>query len=308
MRRLLYLIPVLLFVVLITFFLAHLAPGSPWDREGKQLSESTIRNLNYKYGLDKPVWQQLLLYLWNVLHFDFGDSFQYPGQTVKDLILQGWPITLTLGAVAFACIVPIGIALGTLAALRQNSIVDYLALGLATLGTSVPNLVIGIVLLIVFSVSCNKLTDGNFYLPTGGFGLDEHLVLPVITLSVLPIAFLARLTRVSTLEVLRQDYVRTAWAKGLSSRLVVIKHVLKNSMIPVVTFLGPLFAFLVTGSVIVETLFSIPGIGRTFFQSVNSRDYPMILGITILLALVVAVANLVVDVLYTFIDPRVRLN
>ena len=307
-KRLLYLVPVLLFVTLITFFLAHLAPGSPWDREGKQLSETTIRNLNIKYGLDQPLWRQLVLYIWNAAHFDFGDSFQYPGQSVKDLILAGWPVTLTLGATAFIIIVPTGIILGTVAALRQNTLIDYFALGLATVGTAVPNLVVGIVLLIVFSVGLYRITGGDYYLPTGGFGFDQHLILPVITLSVLPIAFLARLTRVSTLEVMRQDYVRTAWAKGLAGRVVVVKHVLKNALIPVVTYLGPLFALLVTGSVIVETIFSMPGIGRTFFTAINARDYPMILGTTLLFALIVAVANLVVDVLYTFIDPRVRLD
>ena len=313
-RRLLWLVPVLLFVTVITFVLMHLAPGGPFDREGRQLSETTLRNLNEKYGLDKPLVQQFWIYLWNALHLDFGDSIQYPGQKVSDLISRVWPTTVVLGVVAFCFITVCGIALGVLAALRQNTWIDYAAVGFATFGSSVPNLVIGIGLIIVLSVSMNRLTAGTFYLPTGGAFLTEDgidpskLVMPVLTLSVLPIAFLARLTRASTLDVLRQDFVRTAWAKGLRERIVVYKHILKNSLIPVVTFLGPLFAILVTGTIVVEQIFSLPGLGRTFFIAINSRDYSMILGLAVLSALIIALANLVVDVLYVFIDPRMRLT
>jgi ABC-type dipeptide/oligopeptide/nickel transport system permease component len=308
-RRLLWLIPVLGFVILITFFLAHIAPGSPWDKEGRQLSEATIRNLNAKYGLDQPVWTQFVIYLWNVVHFDFGTSYQHPGQSVNDLILETWPATLTLGAVSFVVIAVVGILLGIVAALRQNTFVDYLAVGLATIGASVPNFVVGIVLIIILSNFLYRVTDATFFLPTGGYPQDfNHMVMPVATLSFLPIAFLARLTRSSTLETLRQDFVRTAWAKGLRERAVVIRHVLKNSLIPVVTVLGPLFAFLITGSVIVETVFQVPGIGRSYVQAIEARDYPMILGTTVLYAGLVALLNLVVDVAYVFIDPRVRLE
>jgi oligopeptide transport system permease protein len=181
-------------------------------------------------------------------------------------------------------------------------------MGFATIAASFPNFVVGALMVVFFSVLMYKWTGGAFFLPSSDFGLDQHLIMPVITLALLPIAFTARLTRASTLEVIRQDYIRTAWAKGLSERLVVIKHVLKNSLIPVVTTLGPNFAFLVTGSVIVETVFAIPGIGRAFVTSVASYDYPMILGTTILFAVVIAVCNLIVDVMYVFIDPRVRLT
>lgn len=308
-RRILWMIPVVFFVICITFALMHVAPGSPWDKAGgRQLSDVVIRNLNEKYGLNKPIWDQFLLYIWNVIHFDFGLSYQYTGKSVLELIGGGWPYTATIGFLAFCLIVPIGIGLGVLAALRQNSRIDYATMGFATFAASFPNFVIGALMVVFFSVLMYKWTGGDFFLPAGGWGVDDHLVMPAVTLALLPIAYTARLTRASTLEVIRQDYVRTAWAKGLPERLVVVRHILKNALIPVVTTLGPTFAFLVTGSVIVETVFSIPGIGRAFVQAVNSRDYPMILGTTVLFSLVIAVANLVVDILYVFIDPRVRLN
>jgi oligopeptide transport system permease protein len=309
----LWMIPVLFFVILITFVLMHLAPGGPWDREGKQLAPSVINNLNIKYGLDKPLWQQFLLYVWGAIHFDFGDSLRSPGQQVSTLLIESWPYTFTLGAVTFILLVPIGVGLGVIAALRQNSWADYSALGMATVFASTPNFVVGILLIIVFAIGMNKLTGGTFYLATGGLPqplnpFQTELIMPVLTLGALPAAYIARLTRSSTLEVLRQDFVRTAWAKGLRGRLVVTRHVLKNSLIPVVTALGPTFAFLITGSFIVETLFQIPGIGRSFVTSIAARDYTMILGTTLLYAFLIAVVNLVVDVLYVFLDPRVRLS
>lgn len=302
-------IPVIFFVICITFVLMHLAPGSPWDKNGgRQLSQTVVHNLNVKYGLDKPLYVQFGLYLWNVVHFDFGLSYQYEGKTVTGLIAEGVPYTATLGALAFIVIVPVGIGLGILAALRQNTRVDYATMGFATVAASFPNFVIGAMMVVVFSVLMYNWTGGSFFLPSADFGLDDHLIMPVITLALLPIAYTARLTRASTLEVIRQDFVRTAWAKGLPERLVVIKHILKNSLIPVVTTLGPTFALLVTGSVITETVFNIPGIGRAFVTSVESYDYPMILGTTILFAVVIAICNLIVDVMYVFIDPRVRLT
>jgi oligopeptide transport system permease protein len=312
-RRLLWMIPVLFFVVLITFVLMHQAPGGPWDREGKQLSPAVINNLNIKYGLDKPLPTQFWLYVVGAAHFDFGDSLQSPGQHVSTLLLESWPYTATLGIVTFILLVPIGIGLGVIAALRQNSLADYSALGLATVAASTPNFVVGLFLIILLSIGLNRLTQGNFYLPTSGLPqpwnpFQIELIMPVITLGALPTAYIARLTRSSTLDTLRQDFVRTAWAKGLKARLVVMRHVLKNSLIPVVTALGPTFAFLVTGSFIVETVFAIPGIGRSFVSSISSRDYTMILGTTLLYAALIALMNLAVDVVYVFIDPRVRLT
>jgi oligopeptide transport system permease protein len=308
-RRVLWMIPVVFFVIVITFVLAHSAAGSPWDKAGgRQLSDVVIRNLNEKYGLNRPVFEQFYLYIWNVLHFDFGLSYQYQGKSVVQLISEGWPYTATIGVLAFCLIVPIGVGLGVLAALRQNTRVDYATMGFATLAASFPNFVVGALMVVLFSVLFYKWSGGYFFLPAGGWGIDDHLVMPAVTLALLPIAYTARLTRASTLEVIRQDYVRTAWAKGLPERLVVVRHILKNSLIPVVTTLGPTFAFLVTGSVIVETVFSIPGIGRAFVLAVTSRDYPMILGTTVLFSIVIAFANLVVDIMYVFIDPRVRLT
>jgi len=308
-RRILWMVPILFFVILITFTLMHLAPGSPWDKNGgRQLSDTVVKNLDIRYGLDKPVTTQFFLYVWNVTHFDFGLSYQYQGKTVSDLLLESWPYTATIGVLAFLLIIPVGVGLGVLAALRQNTRVDYITMGFATVAASFPNFVIGALMVVAFSVLAYKATGGNFYLPAAGFAVDDSLIMPVVTLALLPIAYTARLTRASTLETIRQDFVRTAWAKGLPERLVVIRHVLKNSLIPVVTTLGPTFAFLVTGSVIVETVFAIPGIGRAFVTAIESRDYPMILGTTVLFSLVVAVANLVVDVAYVFIDPRVRLT
>ena len=308
-RRILWLIPIVFFVIVITFTLMHLAPGSPWDKSGgRQLSKAVVDNLNARYGLNKPLWTQFVLYVNNVIHLDFGLSYQYQNKTVSSLLLQSWPYTATLGGLAFLLIVPVGIGLGVLAALRQNTRVDYVTMGFATLAASFPNFVVGSLMVALFSVLLYKWTGGNFFLPSSGFQLDDHLIMPVITLSLFSIAYTARLTRASTLDTIRQDYVRTAWAKGLPERIVVIKHVLKNSLIPVVTILGPLFAFLVTGSVVVEDVFNIPGIGRAFVTAVASYDYPMILGTTILFSLVIAVANLLVDVLYVFIDPRVRLT
>lgn len=308
-RRILWLIPILFFVITITFTLMHLAPGSPWDKNGgRQLSQTIVDNLNARYGLNKPLYQQYLLYLWNAAHFDFGLSYQYQGKSVSSLLLEGWRYSATIGGLAFVLIVIVGITLGVLAALRQNSRVDYITMGFSTFAASFPNFVVGALFVVFFSVLLYKWTEGSFFLPSADFALDDHLVLPVVTLSLLPIAYIARLTRASTLETIRQDYVRTAWAKGLPERLVVIKHILKNSLIPVVTALGPLFAAIVTGTVVVETIFNIPGIGRAFVTAVASYDYPMILATSVLFAIVVAVANLIVDVTYVFIDPRVRLS
>ncbi len=311
-RRLLWLGPVLLLVVVITFALAHLAPGGPFDpsieqsQAGAQLTEAQLQHLNAQYGLDVPWWEQLWRYLVNVAQFDFGESYQYQGQQVADLISKRWFQTFVLGITALVVIMPVGISLGTLAALKRNSRIDYAVTGLATIGASVPSFVTGILLIIVLSVGLNRATGGAFSFPGGGFAFDEHLILPVVTLSLMPVAFIARLTRSSALETLGQDHVRTARAKGLGEHLVLARHVVKNSLVPVATTLGPLFSWLVTGSVVVETLFQIRGLGSTFVEAIAARDYPVILALTIVFALVIAAANLAVDLLYVVIDPRAR--
>ncbi|MEA2682954.1 MAG: oligopeptide transport system permease protein [Chloroflexota bacterium] len=315
-KRVLWLVPVLFFVILVTFVLAHAAPGGPWDRNGgRELSDAVRKAKDIKYGLDKPFWEQFVIYVGNVIHFDFGTSLQSEGIDVKDRIFTGWKYTAQIGLLAFLFIVPVGIGTGVIAALRQNTWVDYVVLALSTAGAAVPNFVVGFFLVILLAIIPYKFTGGNFALPVSGppaddawFGIDIHYLMPVLTLAFLPIAYIGRLTRSSTLETLRQDYVRTAWAKGLPERKVVIGHVLKNSLIPVVTALGPLFAILVTGSVVVESVFQIPGVGKMFIDSIGARDYPVILGLVIQFALIVAIANLIVDILYVVIDPRIRLE
>lgn len=312
LRRLVWTAPVLLFVIVVTFALMHLAPGSPWDESygdrgpKQQLSETAIAQLNAKYGLDRPWWQQLLVYLGNVAQRDFGDSYRYQGQEASELISERLSPTFTLTGIALVVILPVGVGLGVLAALRHNSRLDYAITGLATLAASVPNFVVGIFLILMLSVGLNRATDGAVFLPSGGFGLDQRLVMPLITLSLLPIAFVARLTRASTLETLRQDHVRTAEAKGLPRRSVVARHIVKNALVPVVTTMGPLFVFLISATVIIESLFQVPGLGGAFVQAVAARDYPVILAATMVYAVVVVVANLVVDVIYLLIDPRMR--
>lgn len=296
-RRVLWLVPVLLFVSLITFTLMKVTPGGPWDKE-KPVSPTALQNLNRKYNLDRPAYEQYLLYMANALHGDLGPSYIYQDRSVTQIIQSGFPHTASLGLFATILAVLVGVPLGVLAALKQNTIVDYLALGFATLGASVPNFVLGFLLIILFALTLHLV-------PTSGWGKPQQYVLPTITLAVLPTAFLARIARASVLEVMRQDYMRTARAKGLNEIAITVGHLLKNALIPVVTVLGPTLAVLITGSVIVETIFSIPGIGRLFVQGIQQRDYSLIMGTTLLFSFVIALLNLVVDVLYAFIDPRI---
>ncbi len=297
-RRVLWLLLVLLVVSFITFALMHLIPGGPWDRE-KALAPQVVANLNAKYGLDKPFIVQYGNYVLGLLHGDLGVSYSFQDRSVTQILMQGLPKTATLGLTAFVLAMLIGIPLGMVAALRQNSAVDYGSVLFSTIFASIPGFVLGILLMIVFAVVLH-------WLPTGGWGSVRQLIMPAFALAALPAAFIARITRASTLEVMRQDYVRTARAKGLLERVVLSRHILRNSLIPVVTIAGPEFANLVTGSFIIENLFSIPGIGRLFVQGVFARDYGLIMGSILFYAFVVALINLVVDVAYGAIDPRIR--
>jgi len=297
LRRLLWLIPVLLFVSLMTFTIMKLTPGGPWDRE-KQLAPQVVENLNRKYGLDQPVYVQYLTYVWNAAHGDLGPSFTYQDRNVTEIILGGLPATVTLGLCASVLALVLGFPLGVVAALRRNSWIDYLCLFVATTGASIPSFVLGILLMIVFALALHLL-------PTSGWGEPRNLILPAITLGFPQAAFLARITRASMLEALRQDYVRTARAKGLHEQLVLWRHILKNALIPVLTVLGPLLAFLLTGSVIVESIFAVPGTGRLFVESIHQRDYSLIMGTTLFFAFVIAVMNLLVDIAYAVVDPRI---
>jgi oligopeptide transport system permease protein len=296
-RRILWLIPVLLFVSLITFTLMHITPGGPWDKE-KAVAPQIVANLNAKYNLDKPAWQQYLIYMQGVVRGDLGPSYTYQDRSVTQIIMGGLPNTASLGAFAALVAVLIGVPLGIIAAMRQNSGLDYSALAFGTVFASVPTFVLGFVLIIVFALTLHLV-------PTSGWGKPNQYVLPVLTLGLNQAALLTRITRASVLDVSRQDFMRTARAKGLKEFVLVRRHLLKNAMIPVVTVLGPILAFLIVGSLVVENIFSVPGVGRLLVQGISQRDYSLIMGSTLLYAVVIALLNLIVDVLYAFIDPRI---
>jgi oligopeptide transport system permease protein len=310
-RRILWLIPVLWAVATITFFLMHAVPAGPFTQE-KKLPESIILALNRRYNLDEPLWKQYLLYLWNLLHGDLGLSFR-GDRDVAMLIRNGFFVTAQLGILAFIAAAVFGIGLGVLSALNQNGPLDYLGVFVATVGAALPNFILATFLIIIFAVNLGWFDILGWGGPERvGDALDpsvwhiKKLILPVVSLSFLPTAYIARVTRASMLEVLRQDYIRTAQAKGLADQVVIIRHAIKNAMIPVLTLMGPIAAALVTGSFIVENIYSIPGVGRAFVEAVLNRDYGMIMGTTLFYAAIVAVANLVVDLLYAVVDPRVR--
>jgi oligopeptide transport system permease protein len=296
-RRVLWLIPVLLFVSLITFTLMHLTPGGPWDRE-KAVAPQVLANLNAKYNLDKPAWQQYLIYIAGAIHGDLGPSYTYQDRSVTSIILGGLPATASLGALAALVAVCVGVPLGTIAAMRQNTGLDYGALGFGTVFASVPTFVLGFVLIIIFALTLHLV-------PTSGWGKPSNYILPALTLGLGQAALLVRITRASVLEVSRQDFMRTARAKGLREFLLVRRHLLRNALIPVVTVIGPVLAFLIVGSVIVENIFAVPGIGRLLVQGITQRDYSLIMGTVLLYAIAIAVLNLVIDITYAFIDPRI---
>jgi oligopeptide transport system permease protein len=307
-RRVLWIIPVLLVVSLITFSLMKATPGGPWDRE-KPLTRQVIANLNSKYGLDDPLPVQYVRWLvgWptddgfqrGILLGDLGPSYRFPDRSVNDILSDSIGPTLQLGVMAFLLSVVVGIPLGVIAALRQNKIADYVATFISVLGISTPSFVAATLLVVIFSI-------GLGWFPTGGWRGPEYWVLPTLALALAPIASIARYTRASMLEVTRKDYVRTAQSKGLRERSIVVIHMIRNALIPVVTILGPILAFLVTGSFIIELLFSVPGIGRFYVQAIAQRDYGLIMAMTMLYAAVIALLNMVVDILYAYIDPRIR--
>ena len=297
-RRVLWIIPVMLGIATITFLLMHFVPGGPWD-SNKPLAPQVVENLNARYGLDEPLWQQYARFLYNAVRGDLGVSYTYQDRGVSEVIRQGLPPSAILGSVAFLLAIGVGVPLGVAAVVKRNSIVGYISVGFATMFASVPGFVLGVLLVILFAVRWDLL-------PSGGRGTPSHVVLPAVALAALPAAFLARVTRASVLDILGQDYIRTARAKGLSSVVIHYRHVLKNAMIPILTVAGPELAALVTGSFIVETVFDVPGIGRLFVQGVFQRDYGLIMGVVLFYAFVVAVLNLLVDLLYTLVDPRIR--
>ncbi len=298
LSRALWIVAVLLGVATITFVLMHLVPGGPWDRE-KKLPAHVVENLNHRYGLDDPLWRQYGAFLAGAVRGDLGVSYTYQDREVTEIIRQGLPATVTLGSLAFLLAVGPGVLLGMAAAVKRNAVVDHLAAYLGPVFASIPGFVLGILLVVVLSVQWHLL-------PTGGWGSPSQVVMPAIALAALPMAFIARMTRASVLEELSKDYVRTARAKGLPAHTVQYRHVLRNASIPILTVLGPELAALITGSFIIETVFSVPGIGRLFVQGVFQRDYGLIMGVVLFYAFVVAVLNLVVDLLYGVVDPRIR--
>ncbi|HDD23871.1 MAG TPA: ABC transporter permease [Chloroflexi bacterium] len=302
-RRFLWLVPVFFTVALVTFVLMHAAPGGPWDTDPmmRKVDPRTEAVLNRRYGLDKPLWQQFLDYVWNAAQGKLGPSYRLRGRQVEDVLRERFPTTAKLGLLALAMAIVVGLPLGVIAALRQNTWVDYFSLFFATVGTAVPSFVLGIFLIIIFASWLHWVTvlesDWSSFKPW---------ILPAVVLGVGTAAYIARLSRSSMLEVIRQDYVRTARAKGLSERAIILQHMLQNALIPVVTILGPALANLITGSFIIETLFRVPGMGRLYVTAINQRDYSMIMGTTLFYAVIIALTNLGVDITYGFLDPRIK--
>jgi oligopeptide transport system permease protein len=298
-QRLVWLVVVLFAVATVTFVLMHSVEGGPWDRQ-KGLSDDAKANLNRAYGLDDPLWQQFGLYLYHLAQGDLGISIkEEPNRPVTAILADKIPVSAQLGLLALAISVGVGMTLGVASALRRNSIVDYAAVAFATVGGSVPSFVLGMLLMVLF-------TGQLHWLPYGEWGSPKHAVMPALALSAWPAAYIARVARASMLDVLDQEYVRTARAKGLIETVIVLRHTLRNALIPILTVIGPIAAVLVTGTFIVEELFNVPGMGRLFVSSIKERDYGIIMGATLFYTVVVAIANLAVDLLYAAIDPRIR--
>jgi oligopeptide transport system permease protein len=300
-RRLLSLIPTMFVIVTLSFFLIRFAPGGPFSSE-KKLPEAVLQNILKKYHMDESMPRQYLRYLGDILRGDFGPSFRYKESTVNELIAQSFPNSIILGTVALALATLGGIGVGILSALKQNRWQDYSAMSLAVIGISVPLFVIGPLLQLFFAMRLKVLPISGWITGRGGW---VTIILPAITLSFPYFAYIARLSRASILEVLRSDYVRTARAKGLKDSVVIVKHVLKGAMLPVVSYLGPAFSGIITGSIVVESVFLIPGVGRIFVQSALNRDYTLIMGEVVIYSLILVLMNFIVDVAYGFLDPRI---
>ena len=295
-------IPTLLILITVTFFLIRVAPGGPFDSE-KDLPPEIQQKLEAKYHLDEPLHQQYFRYLGNIIQGDFGPSFQYKDFTVTELIAQGFPISLTIGGLALIFAFFVGISIGTVAAVKQNSWVDYLLMSSAMTGVSIPNFVAAPLLILLFAINFDVFPAGGW-----GDGKFEYLVLPVFALSLRYIAYIARLMRGSMIEVLASDYIRTAKAKGLSMTQIILKHALKPSLMPIISYLGPAAAGITTGSVVIEKIFGVPGLGRYFVLGALNRDYTLVMGVVIFIGVMVVLFNLIVDILYAWLDPKLRVQ
>src|SRR6185369_1826642 len=298
LRRLLLIMPMALLVITLTWGLVRMAPGNFYTGE-KKLPAAIEANIRKKYGLDKPWYEQYGLMMRNIVQGDFGDSLKYEGQSVNEIIGRHLPYSATIGTLAFLLALIIGLTAGTIAALKQNSLFDYTSMSLAMLGLSVPNFVLGPILVLVFSFWL-------YWLPPARWGGIAAILLPVFTLSAIYAAYIARLTRAGMLEVLRSDYIRTARAKGLDEKTILLRHALRGGIVPVLSFTGPALAALLAGTVVVERVFVIPGLGKIFIEAVLSRDEPLILGIVAFLSILIMILNLIVDISYGFLDPRIR--
>ena len=302
LRRLAGAIPTLFIIITVTFFLMRAAPGGPFDQE-QTLPPEIVANLQSAYGLDQPVWAQYGRYLRSLAHGDFGPSFKYKDFTVTELIGQGFPVTLELGIIAMALALAVGVPLGTFAALHRSSAADYAAMSLAVVGIAVPSFVVLPFLGLLFGVYLH-------WLPVSGWepGSIRHLVLPIIALALPPLAYIARLTRGSMAEVLRSHFIRTAFAKGLPLRAIIMRHAMRPALMPVASYLVPAVASILTGSLVVESIAGLPGIGRYLVQGALNRDYTLVLGMVIIYSTLLIVMGLLVDMLYAWLDPRIRLG
>lgn len=297
LKRALGAIPTLLVLLTLAFVMIRAAPGGPFDQE-RQVSAEVQANLDQKYHLDEPLYQQYGRYLWDVVRGDFGPSFQYQDRSVNQLIADGFPISIRIGLGAIIFALFFGVLLGGLAALKQNGIADYLLMTVAMLGISIPNFVLAPLAILALAVY-------NDWLPAGGLGGWQNYVLPIVTLGTAMMAYVARLTRGSLVEVLRSNYVRTARAKGLPTRIVLFRHALPAAIAPVVSFMGPATAGIITGSIVIETIYGLPGLGRFFVQGAINRDYTLVLGVVLLYGMLIIVMNFLVDLVYAWLDPRV---
>ena len=300
LRRLLWSVPTLLVIVTAAFFMMRIAPGGPFDEE-RQLPPEIERNLLAAYNLDQPLWRQYLDYLGGLLRGDLGPSYRSIDFTVAELIAAGFPASLKVGGSAILIAVVLGVGLGTIAALRQNATTDHVVMGLAMTGIAIPNFVMAPLLTLVFGVMLGVLPVAGW-----GGGALRNLVLPVTALALPQVAYIARLTRGSMIEVLGQNYIRTARAKGLREQIVVVRHALRPALLPVISYLGPATAALITGSVVIEKIFGIPGIGRYFVQGALNRDYTVVMGVVIFYAALIMMLNLIVDLAYGLLDPRAK--
>ncbi len=297
-KRALGAIPTLFILLTLAFFLIRMAPGGPFDSD-RQLPPEIEANLNQKYHLDEPLYQQYGRYIWDVAQGDFGPSFQYRDLSVNQLIADGFPVSFRLGILSLLFALLFGVSLGTWAAFRQNSLTDYGLMTFAMLGVSIPNYVLAPLMILLFAVY-----EG--WLPAGGLGGWQNYVMPVLALGTAMMAYIARLTRGSMIEVLRSNFIRTARAKGLPLRRVLFLHALPAAMVPVVSFLGPATAGIITGSVVIETIFGIPGLGRYFVQGALNRDYTLVMGVVLFYGMLIILFNFLVDLLYAWLDPRVK--